>query len=577
MLCLSTSSECEQLAGYVNPRVEFRRCPVADILAQQTLSLPPRRARLPEGIEPPQSPVVLHSPFSPLSPVSSLYPDGLIDSRWLRKHQELVPSVLLSFYNLTSDSTQATLRDNRIKSDINNLKNTLIQSGYKTRLCVVVLSEKRSSVDGVQDRLENIRKVCAIDPKSFFFVPPQETQDELERIAENTLTTIYAQATEYYRDLGRHARKKRSRGVAPHPTVPPTSGTSRSLSLQDWNVRYDFKSAIFAEYRQEMDAAFRSFEQAYENLLSSEVVELIPSWSPRWNEARLLADIISIRCLRCLLWNGQTTAAVRRWQQHRDRISDLVERQGSGTSNYGWEAWEARWATVMANLLKRVKLPDLAPMTLALYAQPEKAAMGDRLRPWDLIHHPGYWYHNAARHLIRRRALALAIPEDDRRPPSSSPASHVASKAFTYDTYMCPEPHEEYPLPGFKGVNHLQLIVDCLMTARSEFQKRQQLRMAAELSLECGREYTAVQDWQNVVLLLEALWRDMSFRTEGWLDIAEDLSWGLRNAASFVGRADLVLTIDWELLNGGKLRNVNPVDQLLTFQQRLHKTAKLAL
>ncbi len=29
---------------------------------------------------------------------------------------------------------------------------------------------------------------------------------------------------------------------------------------------------------------------------------------------------------------------------------------------------------------------------------------------------------------------------------SDSPASQVASKAFTYDTYMCPDPHEEYPL-----------------------------------------------------------------------------------------------------------------------------------
>lgn len=471
----------------------------------------------------------------------------------------------MSFYTLTIDSTQATLRDNKIKSDINNLKNALNQSGYKTRLAIVVFGDhKRSSVDGVQERLENIRKGCGIDPKSFFFVPPQETQDELERIAENTLTTIYTHATEYYRDLGRHARKKRSRGVAPHPTVPPTSGTSRSLSLQDWNVRYDFKSAIFAEYRQEMDAAFRSFEQAYENLLSSEVVELIPSWSPRWNEARFLADIIAIRSLRCLLWNGQTTAAVRRWQLHRDRISDLVDSRGSGTNNYGWEAWEARWATVMANLLERVKLPDLAPGTLAHYAQPEKAAMGDRLRPWDLLHHPGYWYHIAATHLYLRRSFALAIPEDDRRPPGSSPASKVASKAFSYDTYMCPEPHEEFPLPGFKGVKHSQLIVDCLMKARSEFQKRQQLRMAAELTLECGRDFTAVQEWQNVVLLLEPLWRDMSFRTEGWLDIAEDLSWGLRNAASNVGRADLVLTIDWELLNRSELMEYTSNGQRLT-------------
>lgn len=526
---------------------------------KQTLLLPTRRARLPENIEPPQSPAIVHSPFSPLSPISPLYPDGFIDARWVHKHQELVPSVVVSFYNLTMDPTQATLQDNKLKSDINSLKTALIQSGYRTRLALVFLGDqKKSSADGVQERLENIRRGCGIDPKSFFFVPAVDSQDQLERFAENALTTIYAQALDYYRDLSKHVRKKRSRGVAPAPTVPPTSGTSQTLSLQGWNVRYDFKSAVFAEYRQEMDIAFRSYEQAYENLLSSEVAELIPSWSPRFNEARLLADIVSIRTLRCLLWAGQTTAAVRRWQHHRDRILDLVDRRGSGTNNYGWQAWEARWATVMANLLERAKLPDLAPPTLTLYMSAEKGAMVERIRPWELLHHTGYWYRLAARHLYRRRSYALAIPEDDRRPPSSSPASRVANKAFTYDTYMCPEPHEEYPLAGVKGVHHSQLIIDSLMKARSEFQKRQQLRLAAELSLECGREYTSVKDWQNVVLLLESLWRDMSFRTEGWLDVAEELSWSLRNAASHIGRADLVVTIDWELLNRCKLPSYNP-------------------
>lgn len=498
---------------------------------------------------------MVHSPFSPSSPISPLYPDGLIDARWICKHQELVPSVVISFYNLTMDQTRATLEDNKVKNDISNIRHALIQSGYKTRLVVVLLGDegqRKSGADGVPERLENIRRGCGIDPKSFFFVPAVDSQDQLQRFAENALTTIYTQSLDYYRDLTKHVRKKRGRGVAPPPTVPPTSGTSQTLSLQGWNVRYDFKSGVFAEYRQEMDVAFRSYEQAYENLLSSEVAELVPNWSPRFNEARLLADVISIRTLRCLLWAGQSTAAVRRWQHHRDRILDLVERRGSGTNNYGWQAWEARWATVMANLLERAKLPDLAPATLNLYMSAEKGAMTtDKIRPWELLHHTGYWYRLAARHLNRRRSYAMAIPENDRRPPSASPASRVANKAFTYDTYMCPQPHEEYPLAGSKGVNHSQLIIDCLMKARSEFQKRQQLRLAAELTLECGREF---KDAQNVVLLLEPLWRDMSFRTEGWLDVAEQLSWTLRDAASRAGRADLVTTIDWELMNQCKLQ-----------------------
>ena len=478
----------------------------------------------------------------------------MIGTEWIRKHQVLVPSILLCFYSLVSDPTQATLQDNQIKTDINNLRGLLSQSGYKTRLAVVLISDDTTSpLEGVQERVETIRRGCSIDTKCFFLVPPAESADELERIAENMLTTLYGVAIEYYRDLGRHARKKRGRGIAPQPTVPPTSGTSGTLSLAGWNVRYDFKSAVFAEFRVEFENALRSYDQAYEGLLSSELLEVIPSWDPRWNEARFLADVITVRYIASLLWGGQHSAAVRRWQLHHDRIAAFVERLGRGTKNYGWKAWESRWAVVMANLIERAGIPDLAPSSQILFLQPEKAAMGERLQPWELLHHTGYWCRLAAKHLYGRRVLAHAIPEDDRRPPGLSPASQVAGKAFAYDTYMCPDPHQEYPLDkNDDGVDHSQLIVELLMKARSEFLKRHQVRFAAELSLECAKELAVIQDWPSIVELLRPLWKDMSFRTEGWLTIVEDLSWMLRSAASMVGEAGVVVAIDWELLNRSK-------------------------
>ncbi|CAM1501890.1 Fc.00g038740.m01.CDS01 [Cosmosporella sp. VM-42] len=513
--------------------------------------LPPRRARLPDDIEPLDATPILHSPFSPLSPVSKLYPDGLIDAQWIKKHQELVPSVYLSFYSFTSDPTSTTLSDNHIKTDISNLKGAFARSGYKTRLAVVLLGDgdaPLSLADGVQERLENIRRGTALDPKSVFYIPPQESPAEFMRAIDNILGVLYTTAIEYYRDLGRHARKKRSRGVAPQPTVPPTSGTSQTLSLPDWNFRYDFKSAVFAEFRQEIDAALRSFEQAYEVLLGQDVLDIVPSWSPRWNEARLLSDVISVRCLRCHLWMGQPTLAVRRWQSHRDRIGDFVDRRGRGTNNYGWQAWEARWATVMANLIEKVDIPSLAPSTTTLFLPPEKAVMGERLQPWELLHHTGYWYRIAARHLGARRRLANAIPEEDRNPPDTSPALQGASKAYTYDTYMCPEPYEEFPLTG-EGVNHSELIIDSLKTAISQFQARKQIRLASELSLECAREMIHIELYEDAVDILQAVWQGLSFRSEQWVDIAEDLCWLIRRAAVGAGRVDLVLAADWELMD----------------------------
>lgn len=512
-------------------------------LVGRSFLLPPRQARLPDSIELLESTPTFHSPFSPLSPVSALYPDGLIDSQWIKKHQELVPCIYACFYTLGND--------NLLRADINKIKSALARSGYKTRVAVILLGEAGDGSahvsDAVLGRLENIRRGTALDPKSIFYITSRETAAEMRQAVDTVLSALYMTAVEYYRDLGRHARKKRSRSVAPQPTVPPTSGTSRTLQLPDWNLRYDFKAAVLAEFRQEMDPTIRSFEQAYEALLGPDVLDIMPSWSPRWNEARLLSDVISIRCLRILLWMGHTSLAVRRWQMHRDRIADFVDGRGHGTNNYGWAAWEARWAMVMASLMEKVEVPGLVPATTTLFLQPEKVVLGERLKPWELLHHPGYWYRMAARHLTARRALAHTMPEEDRRAPDSS-ASKGASKVYTYDTYMCPEPHEEYPLAG-DGVNHARLIIDCLVAARAQFRAHRQQRAAAEISLECAREMASLGSWEEAMAMLRPLWDGMTFRSEGWVDAAEELCWLVRRAAMETCQADLVVAADWELMH----------------------------
>lgn len=498
----------------------------------------------------PTSKPILHSALSPLSPGSTVFPDGLLDPKWVEKHQELVPSAYISFYTITSDPKLSTLHDNQLKADINSTKSVLSQSGYKTRQIVALLSEK-SIVQSpeVEERLANIRKATGLDSKtSLFFLPPQSSPVELQAFVETIISTIYPLCIEYYRDLSKHSRRKRNRGIVPPPTLPPTSGTSQTLSGQGWNVRYDFKLGVFAEFRQEMDAAVRSYESGYEVLLGPDVLESIASWSPRWNEARLLADVLAIRILRCLLWNGNSTAAVRRWQLHRDRLRDFVDRRGKGSATYGWEAWEARWATVMAELIKKASFTELASSTTYLPAE-KTIPIGERLLPWEYLHHPGYWYRLASKHLMGRRVLALKIPEEDRSPPGSSPASAIASKAYTYDTYLCPDPHEENPLPGFKGVDHSALIIDSLSKAIVEFQQRCQTRIVEELQLLAANENMKRENWDDALTILRPLWQKMSFRKEGWWNAVEEISWALRKAASNAGDGGSVVAVDWEMMN----------------------------
>lgn len=455
-----------------------------------------------------------------------------------------------------------SLRDNQLKIEINSLKKEWATTGFKTRFLVVLISEEGEGgyLGEIDDRVAGIRRATNLDQKSIFIIPPDATSAELKDFVSSLFSVIQPSVVEYYRDLSKHARRKRNRSSIPPPTAPPTSGTSQTLSLQGWNVRYEFKLGIFAEFRQEMDAACRNYESAYDTLFGQEVFENIAGWDPRFNDARLLGDALAIRIIRCLLWASQTTAATRFWVDHRFRTKDIVDRRGKGSKNYGWEAWEARWSMVMAQLIRRAAMtasPEDSvdqPLEISIYNAPEKSiSTSERVNPWEKLHHEGYWLYRSAKHTKIRRELAHQIPNEDRRSPGQSPASQIASKSYLYDTYLAPETHIEAPSPEKTGFDHSELILATLKDALGEFSKRHQTRQVERLSLEIAEEYIRVGSWSEAFRILQPLWPTLSWRRSGWWQLMERFGWALRESALKVKDSEALLRVDWELLNKGKV------------------------
>lgn len=507
--------------------------------------------------------------MSPLSPSSALFPDGVLSPHWVAKHQHHVPSVFISFFEINADPSSSSLQDNHLKNDINAIKTALTKSGFKTRYAVVLLSDKSlSAAPELEERLAALRRATSLDSKtSLFFLPPNGSRTELASFVTNVLVALQPVCIEYYRDLTKHARRKKNRGYVPPPTAAPTRGTSQTLSTQGWNVRYEFKQGVFAEFRQEMDVAERHYSFAIEELFNPEgVFETTPSWSPRWDEARLLCDVIALRVLRCQLWRGMTTGAAESWSNYKERMQDLVDRRGKGTATYGWEAWEARWARIMAELIEMADLPvfqtsDIqgdeesgeAPVS-GNYAPPEKAFSAmERLPPFHFLHHPGYFYSISAKYNRARRKRAEAMPEEDRTPPGQSPASQVAHRTRTYDTYLVPQPHEEMPLPGQQGFNYLSEIKASIEQAERHFRKRGQTRAAAHLMLRLAKDFVDGQRFQDALDVLRPTWDNMVWRREQWWDLAATLLQLVHICAVKREDRSLRMEVEWEMACDGKL------------------------
>jgi trafficking protein particle complex subunit 11 len=425
------------------------------------------------------------------------------------------------------------LNDNRLKSEINSLKKALADSEYRTRITIVLLGDKAvPESPETEERINTIRRVTNLDLKmGLFYLPPKASNADIASFVTSILTSIQPACFDYYRDLTKHSRRKKNRGSAPDPTIPPTKATSQPLSTVAWNIRYDVKLGVFSEFRQEMEGACRHYTAALEALMGSEgVFETTPSWSPRWDEGRMLADVMALRIIRCLLWSQLTTTATQSWINYRDRMRELVDRRGKGSSNYGWEAWESRWAKVMAELIQRaditiMRIKDSLDMTASttlsrpensIYMQPEKSLGVDRVYPWHQLHHPGYWMRLSARSAKRRRRSAMEIPEEDRTPPGLSPASAMAHRSGTYDTYLCPEPHEEFSTSPGNGFNHSSDIIERLESSAGFFGEKGQNRFSERIRLEIGRELLRRGDYQDGVRLLKALWDNCSWRREKW-------------------------------------------------------------
>jgi hypothetical protein len=480
-----------------------------------------------------------------------------------------VPAVYISFFNFTTDPITNSLHDNQLKTEVNRIKSQIQKSDYRTRHVVVLISNKTTpETPDIEERLANIRRTTGLDPKnSLFFLPPTSSTAEIRAFVATVLSTLQPICVEYYRDLTKHARRKKGRGTIPPPTAPPTRGTSQTLSYPGWGVRYDFKLGVFAEFRQEMDAAQRHYNFALEALFGPEgIFETTASWSPRWDEIRLLADTIALRHIRCQLWNGYPTSAAQTWLRYKARLQDVLDRRGKGTSNYGWQAWESRWAQVMAQLIQRTELPVFRPIqpiagidTLAekvdaFFASPEKQIpVGERIPPWELLHHAGYWHKLSADHAKRRYILARDMPEDDRTPPGMSPATRVSNRNQIYDSYLVPQPHEELPVPGVGGgFEHWRDISEKLETAASEFKIRGQTRKVDQLDLDAGRTFMHVKRFDDAFKVLRPLWETMAWRKDGWWTLASEVLWTLHESALRVQDAATYLATEWELYSQGQ-------------------------
>ncbi|GAA5897386.1 hypothetical protein JCM8208_003259 [Rhodotorula glutinis] len=524
------------------------------VLVDKNLRFPPLKARpaTSSAQQPaptaPSSTAALHSPISPLTPTSPLYPDGLIAPIWVRKHRELVPAVFVLVLRLhesapgSNRSPDDRLDEERqadidLVRDIVDRRRTTLERG--TKLAVVLLCSRELLDDPALDlRLSLIRRQSGLDSRASLFVISPVPHAEVANFCASLEQELYPAALDYYREHGRRVRRKRTRQAPP----------GAALSDRGWTVRYDYKLALFAEMRSEIEVSLKHYEDCYDALVDLFAQpDLLGARTKRWAEAKVLADCVSIKVSKMYLYLNEPARALAQLNRHVSRFRELSGSWQIGDDTFEFWSWLSKQYRLFGDLVALAlragfRLPSLRPPPTPRLPAPSSTGLtpsqipSPGLVPLNVLQHAGHYYHLAAVCAVARRdryreaVRAVEVATEAAAGQEGGGAAVVSSPALAHE----------------RKVDHSEIIVELLTKAYEFFKAHRAKNMtycvANEIALahlEAGKADMALKFYDRIA---------KSYRRDGWRDILDSILERTFRAAVLCDEWDAAVRAGFELL-----------------------------
>lgn len=546
------------------------------ILVGKDVRFPPRKLVPPEDL----AYASAHSPLSPLTPSSPLYPDGLIAPIWIRKHTALVPSVFVLFLRLFEapamharspldppdseherDKTEEERRrDNELSAEVAARKKTTNERGIK--LTVVLLATRRMLDDpSLDSRLTFIRRQSGLDSRAALFVLSPVSTSELNDFARSLQDALYEPAVEYYTSHSKRVRRKRNRhsqsvsSYNPPPLVSMGIASTRPLRPEGWTVRYEYKMACFAEFRGEDEVALKHYQDAYATLMIMfGSTAILPPRTKRWAEAKVLADAINVKITKLYLYNHEHSLALSHHNSHMRRFADFSRGWGIGEETFEYWSWMARQHRVLAELLEQgsnssLTFPTNSPPSLTAGVSSAgtpvdlDAVRALGLNPSHALQHPGHYYYMAARCTEARRERFLANEKGISQGTSAAPGYANEKKA-----------------------DHLTLILELYTKSYEVFKKHSsttsQGRLTLWIAYRIAHTYYESEKFDVAIRFFERIAK--TYRREKWKHMLRPLLSTWYACAQKLGDVELMATLLVEMIGYAQ-----DVDESIILQEDL--------
>uniref|UniRef100_A0A1A8LG96 Trafficking protein particle complex subunit 11 n=1 Tax=Nothobranchius pienaari TaxID=704102 RepID=A0A1A8LG96_9TELE len=416
-------------------------------------------------------------------------PKGILKTGWMNKHLNLVPALVVLFYELDWDDPQWKEKQSECATKVEIVRTSL--QGRNTKVAVVLIQKKTPLPPGedlvASERASALCNACDLSGKSLFVLPHT---DHLVGYIIRLENAFYEHAqTYYYTEIRRVKSHKEFLNKTTHQLL---------------FVRHQFKIAFFSELKQDTQNALKYYKTAYSLVHELRVHET------NMLEIKTMAGFINYKICRLCFQHNTPLDAIAQFRKHIDLCKKKI---GCAELAFEHSAWMSKQFQSFGELFdEAIKLGLTAIQT----------------------QNPGFYYQQGACYSQDRKQLAQQLCQIGASFPAQVPAETQSGGLDFYGQRLWRQGHQSIDPPDAdkeksgilalqmkeRDVPHSELIIALLSNAVAQFKKYKCPRMKSHLMVQMGEEYYHAKDYIKALKLLDYVMCD--YRTERW--------WGLLTA-----------------------------------------------
>ncbi|XP_074887477.1 trafficking protein particle complex subunit 11 [Buteo buteo] len=228
-------------------------------------------------------------------------PKGILKTGWMNKHLNLVPALVVVFYELDWDEPQWKEKQSECATRVEIVRQSL--QGRNTKVAVVLIQKKTPLPPGedviASERAAALCNACDLSGKSLFVLPHT---DHLVGYIIRLENAFYEHAqTYYYTEIRRVKSHKEFLNKTTHQLL---------------FVRHQFKIAFFSELKQDTQNALKNYRTAYN------LVHELRAHETNMLEIKTMAGFINYKICRLCFQHNTPLDAIAQFRKHSFDLSD---------------------------------------------------------------------------------------------------------------------------------------------------------------------------------------------------------------------------------------------------------------